>query len=185
MGANDLQKSVMANWKPSDVFKDAQKVKWEEDCVKQLLSVFKSQERKWDLLKESSQYCQNPRLRLCDFCNMFPKFPISLRSCLMTTADVPTIVGMMENFKHVKLGINWCDEWSRLSSQEKSRGLGVIFKWPRLRLGMVLHNVAPFQVESGGASRLVWSDKGLTLVMQPWAAVLDYMAKRFFNPCVV
>jgi hypothetical protein len=159
-----------------EAYTASKQAKYEGRIVKELLQRYELTDLTWMLLKEGKRSRRKPALLLEHFHARFPDFPIHLRAYIINkVSDVYPLYKLFKRLTTLPLYEEYRDLVDSVRSRTESRSVGVVFPWPYIKHGLVLHN-HPISTKVQGA-RMFWVLPEGQLVLEPLDVLLNTVDK--------
>jgi len=168
-----LGRHAMTTHDPLPELRRATEFDFAEEVVKLLLKRYRiSKEHRLAMLEESERRFGTRHLSLDLFLKFFPTFPMVLQCVyIWQIAKRISIADLFGNFGRTPL-VQFYEEFYKTAVEDTdSRSFGLVFNWPHVRGGLVLHNhVIDTRVDG---TRLLWTSQNRQLVVETLGVVLD------------
>lgn len=161
-------------------FRADEAVRYEEDLVHRLLTRFSLQRVKHDLLQASIASTGMNRLTLDGFCVHFSDFPYYLGARIIRkVSERVTPSRLFKAFGTTELVKQYGDLLDAAEFEAQARSIGMVFPWPNLPPGLIMHNET-FDTSTPGV-RLYCSAGADSMTIEPyqlWLANLNWRPSK-------
>lgn len=155
-------------------FREMRARQHEDEIVRSLLAKLKLQKIGRELAKHQATIDGNFRATLDGFCSRFAEFPLYLQTSVIQGVGAKESVSrLFLRFGDTSI-VKAYDEIASRSTLER-RPVGMIFPWPHMPLGMILHNCGNCNHDG---VKLVWQRSDDFLVLEPWASFMHSLDWR-------
>lgn len=162
-------------------FDKLNQVNFEADCVASVLKVLGRSSLKNSLIKKCEQNCGERRLRFLELCDHFYKMPYiaarSLRKHERKSSNADSLYKLFTRFEDRVLYTEFEDHASDIPQEFSGRHLGVVFNWPRIKGGLLVHD---YSVQHLDGVHLTFTSGDLVLHVEPLSQFVS-RTYRYWN----
>lgn len=153
-------------------FKQERELQFEQEVLSSLLTKFKLTSMRRELAKEHERNVGQFRATLDEFCHTFYDFPLYLQARVIPgVGKKESVSKLFQKFTDTSI-VRYFEELLAVVGED-GRPAGMIFSWPFVPLGLIIHNSTT--LEHDGVS-LTWKKSNDQLVITTWSSVLHNLA---------